>query len=59
MAKKKQQEVIEEPQIQQEVVEQPKTEESKTRERVKPSNEWEIKDRLYNLKMVKNLFLDL
>jgi len=41
MAKKQKAEVaIEEPQV----VEQPET-----RERVKPKNEWEIKDRLYNL----------
>ena len=45
MAKKKQQEVIEEPQIQEEVIEQPET-----RQRIKPSNEWEIKDRIYYLK---------
>ena len=48
MAKKKQTKVeVEEPQIQEEVqvVEQPKA-----RERKKPTNEWEIKDRMYLLK---------
>ena len=52
MAKKKQQEVIEEPQIQEEVVVKttPVVEQPKVRERVKPKNEWEIKDRLYVLK---------
>ena len=44
MAKKKQ-EVVEEPQIQETTVEQPTV-----RERLKPSNEWEIKDRIYYLK---------
>ena len=50
MAKKKQQEVVEEPQIQKEVIEQPQI-----RERKKPANEWEIKDRLYHLLKGKTL----
>jgi len=53
MAKKKQTKVeVEEPQIQKEVVvEAPSVvEQPKARERVKPKNEWEIKDRLYLLK---------
>ena len=65
MAKKKEIKVeVEEPQIQEEVVikepqvvEQPKVEvpvmetpEPKARERKKPTNEWEIKDRMYLLK---------
>ena len=47
MTKKTKKVEVEEPQVQEEVqvVEQPQT-----RERIKPSNEWEIKDRLYNLK---------
>jgi hypothetical protein len=47
MAKKTKTVEVEEPQVQEEVqvVEQPKT-----RERLKPSNEWEIKDRVYHLK---------
>ena len=47
MAKKQKTIEVEEPQIQEEVqvVEQPKT-----RERKVPSNEWEIKDRMYVLK---------
>jgi len=49
MAKKKKIEV-EEPQIEETVAETVMVEEPKTRERVKPKNEWEIKDRLYNLK---------
>mgnify|MGYP005812653481 FL=1 len=49
MAKKKKVEV-EEPQIEQTVEETVMVEEPKIRERVKPKNEWEIKDRLYNLK---------
>ena len=50
MAKKKKVEV-EEPQIEETVVETaPVVEQPKTRERKVPSNEWEIKDRLYILK---------
>jgi len=49
MAKKKKVEV-EEPQIEQTVEETVMVEEPKIRERVKPKNEWEIKDRLYILK---------
>ena len=45
MAKKKQ-EVIEEPQIQEEKV----VEQTITKEIKKPSNKWEIKDRVYYLK---------
>ena len=43
---------VEEPQIQEEVVIEtsPVVEQPKVRERKKPSNEWEIKDRLYILK---------
>jgi len=43
---------VEEPQIQEEVVVEtpPVVEQPKVRERVKPKNEWEIKDRLYILK---------
>ena len=48
MAKKKKVEV-EEPQIE-ETYEETYVEEPKVRERIKPSNEWEIKDRLYSLK---------
>ena len=48
MAKKKKVEV-EEPQIEETVVETAPVVEQ-PRERVKPKNEWEIKDRLYNLK---------
>ena len=52
MTKKTKKVEVEEPQIQNvvetpQVVEQPK---AKARERVKPSNEWEIKDRAYYLK---------
>ena len=49
MAKKKKVEV-EEPQIEETVVETVMVEEPKVRERVKPKNEWEIKDRVYYLK---------
>ena len=56
MAKKKETKKIEvqEPQVEQEVFEQPETkqkvfEQPQTRERKKPNNEWEIKDRMYNL----------
>ena len=47
MAKKTKKVEVEEPQVQEEtvVIEQPKV-----RERVKPKNEWEIKDRLYILR---------
>jgi len=43
---------VEEPQIQEEVVVKtpPVVEQPKVRERVKPKDEWEIKDRLYTLK---------
>ena len=52
MAKKTKKVEVEEPQIQEEmVVETPQVvEQPKARERVKPKNEWEIKDRLYILK---------
>ena len=53
MAKKTKKVEVEEPQIQEEVavVEvAPVVEQPKVRERIKPSNEWEIKDRLYVLK---------
>ena len=52
MAKKETKKVeVEKPQIQEEVVEQPVVEKQKTKpiERVKPKNEWEIKDRVYLL----------
>ena len=43
---------VEEPQVQEKVVVEtaPVVKQPKTRERLKPSNEWEIKDRLYTLK---------
>ena len=53
MAKKTKKVEVEEPQIQEEVavVEvTPVVKQPKARERIKPSNEWEIKDRLYILK---------
>ena len=54
MAKKQETKKVEvkEPQIQKEVVVEtaPVVEQPKVRERVKPKNEWEIKDRLYILK---------
>ena len=52
MAKKTKKVEVEEPQIQEEVVVKtpPVVEEPKARERIKPKNEWEIKDRLYLLK---------
>ena len=52
MAKKTKKVEVEEPQIQEEVVVKapPVVEQPKARERVKPKNEWEIKDRLYILK---------
>ena len=53
MAKKETKKVeVEEPQIQEEVVVKttPVVEQPKARERVKPKNEWEIKDRLYVLR---------
>ena len=55
MAKKKETKVeVEEPQIQETVVETaPVVEQPKTRERKKPKDEWEIKDRLYILKKDK------
>ena len=51
MAKKTKKVEVEEPQIQEEVVVEtpPVVEQPKTRERLKPSNEWEIKDRIYYL----------
>jgi len=49
MSKKKKVEV-EEPQIEETVIETVMVEEPKARERVKPKNEWEIKDRIYHLK---------
>ena len=54
MAKKQETKKVEvkEPQIQKEVVVEtpPVVEQPKARERIKPKNEWEIKDRLYKLK---------
>ena len=54
MAKKQETKKVEvkEPQIKEEVVVEipPVVEQPKVRERVKPKNEWEIKDRLYTLK---------
>ena len=52
MAKKKQTKVeVEEPQVEETVtIEEPVVEIPKVRERIKPSNEWEIKDRMYYLK---------
>ena len=50
MAKKTKKVEVEEPQIEETMVETVITEEPKARERVKPSNEWEIKDRVYYLK---------
>ena len=52
MAKKTKKVEVEEPQIKEEVVVKAATvvEQPKVRERVKPKNEWEIKDRLYILK---------
>jgi len=54
MAKKKETKKVVEPLIEKDfeevVVETPVVEEPKARERKKPSNEWEIKDRMYNLK---------
>ena len=49
MAKKTKKVEVEEPQIET-MVETVITEEPKARERKKPSNEWEIKDRVYYLK---------
>jgi hypothetical protein len=50
MAKKTKKVEVEEPQIQEEVmVETPVVEEPKARERKKPTDEWEIKDRMYYL----------
>ena len=52
MAKKTKKVEVEEPQVQEEVVVEtaPVVEQPKVRERVKPKNEWEIKDRLYTLR---------
>jgi hypothetical protein len=52
MAKKQETKVeVEEPQIEETVVETaPVIEQPKARERIKPKDEWEIKDRLYTLK---------
>ena len=53
MAKKETKKVeVEEPQVQEETVVEaaPVVEQPKARERIKPKNEWEIKDRLYILK---------
>ena len=51
MAKKTKKVEVEEPQIQEEVVVEtaPVVEQPKARERIKPQNEWEIKDRVYHL----------
>jgi hypothetical protein len=53
MAKKTKKVEVEEPQIEETMVETVITEEPKARERLKPSNEWEIKDRVYYLKSDK------
>ena len=52
MAKKTKKEEVEVPVVETPVIETPvvETPKPKTRERVKPSNEWEIKDRVYFLK---------
>ena len=51
MAKKKKETIVEEPIVEETVViEEPVVETPKVRERVKPTNEWEIKDRIYYLK---------
>jgi len=50
MTKKTKKVEVEEPQIQDVVETPPVVEQPKVRERVKPKNEWEIKDRLYILK---------
>jgi hypothetical protein len=51
MAKKAKKVEVEEPQIEETVVETaPVVEQPKVRERIKPKDEWEIKDRLYTLK---------
>ena len=50
MAKKTKKVEVEEPQIEETVEETVMVEEPKVRERVKPKNEWEIKDRVYYLK---------
>jgi len=51
MAKKTKKVEVEEPQVQEVAVETaPVVEQPKSRERLKPSNEWEIKDRVYHLK---------
>ena len=50
MAKKTKKVEVEEPQVQDVVETPPVVEQPKVRERVKPKNEWEIKDRIYNLK---------
>jgi len=52
MAKKQETKVeVEKPQIKEEIIETPQVvEQPKARERKKPSNEWEIKDRIYLLK---------
>jgi len=50
MAKKKKETMVEEPVVEETVtIEEPIVEIPKTRERIKPSNEWEIKDRVYYL----------
>ena len=52
MTKKTKKVEVEEPQVQEEVIVKapPVVEEPKARERVKPSSEWEIKDRMYVLR---------
>ena len=51
MAKKTKKVEVEEPQFQEVAVETaPVVEQPKVRERIKPKNEWEVKDRLYTLK---------
>ena len=51
MAKKKETKVeVESPQVEETVItKEPEIKIPKVRERIKPSNEWEIKDRVYNL----------
>ena len=57
MAKKQKTEKVVEPLIEKDfeevVVETPVVEKPKTRERLKPIDEWEIKDRIY---LLKNMF---
>jgi hypothetical protein len=51
MAKKKEKVEVEKPQVEETIIETaPVVEQPKARERIKPKDEWEIKDRLYLLK---------